>query len=79
MFSAKNRSSSPEVVNFDFVKEDRRVGMYYLTWEDPQSSVMGYFLPGCLCGLARGRTSSWSARSEAGTDELDLGEGRRTI
>jgi hypothetical protein len=29
VFSAKNRSSTPGVVSFDFVKEDRRVGMYY--------------------------------------------------
>ena len=29
MFSAKNRSTKPGVVSFDFVKEDRRVGMYY--------------------------------------------------
>ena len=29
MFSAKNRSSTPGVVSFEFVKEDRRVGMYY--------------------------------------------------
>jgi len=29
VFSAKNRSSTPGVVSFDFVKEERRVGMYY--------------------------------------------------
>jgi hypothetical protein len=29
VFGAKNRSSKPGVVSFDFVKEDRRVGMYY--------------------------------------------------
>ena len=29
VFSAKNRSSTPGVVSFDFMKEDRRVGMYY--------------------------------------------------
>src|SRR6266849_606487 len=29
VFSAKNRSNKPGVVSFDFVKEDRRVGMYY--------------------------------------------------
>jgi hypothetical protein len=29
VFSAKNRSPKPGVVSFDFVKEDRRVGMYY--------------------------------------------------
>jgi hypothetical protein len=29
VFSAKNRSTKPSVVSFDFVKEDRRVGMYY--------------------------------------------------
>jgi hypothetical protein len=29
VFSAKNRSTKPGVVSFDFVKEDRRVGMYY--------------------------------------------------
>jgi len=29
VFSAKNRSSTPGVVSFDFVKEERRVGIYY--------------------------------------------------
>lgn len=29
VFTAKNRSRKPGVVSFDFVKEDRRVGMYY--------------------------------------------------
>jgi hypothetical protein len=29
VFSAKNRSPKPGVVSYDFVKEDRRVGMYY--------------------------------------------------
>ena len=29
VFSAKNRSPKPGVASFDFVKEDRRVGMYY--------------------------------------------------
>jgi hypothetical protein len=29
VFSAKNRSSTPGVVSFDFVKEERRVGVYY--------------------------------------------------
>jgi hypothetical protein len=29
VFSAKNRSEKPGVASFDFIKEDRRVGMYY--------------------------------------------------
>ncbi|MGH9090475.1 MAG: hypothetical protein ACRDZR_03705 [Acidimicrobiales bacterium] len=29
VFSAKNRSKVPGVVSFDFVKEERRVGIYY--------------------------------------------------
>jgi hypothetical protein len=29
VFSAKNRSLTPGVVSYDFLKEDRRVGMYY--------------------------------------------------
>lgn len=29
VFSAKNRSSTPGLVSFDFVKEERRVGIYY--------------------------------------------------
>jgi hypothetical protein len=29
VFGAKNRSSTPGIVSFDFVKEDRRVGVYY--------------------------------------------------
>ena len=29
VFSAKNRSSKPGVVSYDFVKEERRVGTYY--------------------------------------------------
>jgi hypothetical protein len=36
VFSAKNRSSTPGVVSFDFVKEDRRVGMYYFSVLDPE-------------------------------------------
>ena len=36
VFSAKNRSSTPGVVSFDFVKEDRRVGMYYFYVLDPE-------------------------------------------
>jgi hypothetical protein len=29
VLSAKNRSTKPGVVNYDFLKEDRRVGVYY--------------------------------------------------
>jgi hypothetical protein len=29
VFTAKNRSPKPGVVSYDFIKEDRRVGMYY--------------------------------------------------
>src|ERR1700677_2105692 len=29
VFSAKNRASKPGAVSFDFVKEERRVGIYY--------------------------------------------------
>lgn len=29
VFSAKNRSTQPGVANFEFVKEERRVGVYY--------------------------------------------------
>jgi hypothetical protein len=36
VFSAKNRSSTPGLVSFDFVKEDRRVGMYYFYVLDPE-------------------------------------------
>jgi hypothetical protein len=36
VFSAKNRSSTPGVVSFDFVKEERRVGMYYFYIADAQ-------------------------------------------
>ncbi len=36
VFSAKNRSTTPGVVSFDFVKEDRRVGMYYFYVLDPE-------------------------------------------
>jgi hypothetical protein len=36
VFSAKNRSMIPGVVSFDFVKEDRRVGMYYFYLLDPE-------------------------------------------
>ena len=35
VFSAKNRSTKPGVVSFDFVKEDRRVGVYYFYVLDP--------------------------------------------
>lgn len=33
---AKNRSSTPGVVSFDFVEEDRRVGMRYFYVLDPE-------------------------------------------
>ena len=36
VFSAKNRSPKPGMVSFDFVKEDRRVGMYYFYILDPE-------------------------------------------
>ena len=36
VFSAKNRSPKPGTVSFDFVKEDRRVGMYYFYVLDPE-------------------------------------------
>jgi hypothetical protein len=36
VFSAKNRSSTPGQVSFDFVKEERRVGMYYFYVNDPE-------------------------------------------
>ncbi len=36
VFSAKNRSPKPGVVSYDFVKEDRRVGVYYFYLLDPQ-------------------------------------------
>ncbi len=36
VFSAKNRSSTPDMVSFDFVKEERRVGMYYFYVLDPE-------------------------------------------
>ena len=36
VFSAQNRSPKPGVVSFDFVKEDRRVGMYYFYVLDPE-------------------------------------------
>jgi hypothetical protein len=35
VFSAKNRSPKPGVVSYDFVKEERRVGMYYFYIYDP--------------------------------------------
>ena len=36
VFSAKNRSSVPGIVSYDFVKEERRVGMYYFYIADAQ-------------------------------------------
>jgi hypothetical protein len=36
VFTAKNRSSQPGVVSFDFIKEERRVGVYYFYICDPQ-------------------------------------------
>ena len=36
VFSAKNRSPKPGVVSFDFVKKERRVGIYYFYILDPQ-------------------------------------------
>lgn len=35
VFSAKNRSPKPGVVSYDFVKEERRVGVYYFYVADP--------------------------------------------
>jgi hypothetical protein len=36
VFTAKNRSTKPGVVSFDFVKEERRVGIYYFYIYDPE-------------------------------------------
>lgn len=36
VYSAKNRSTTPGVVCYDFVKEDRRVGVYYFYVVDPE-------------------------------------------
>jgi hypothetical protein len=36
VFSAKNRSTQPGVANFDFVKEERRIGVYYFYVLDPE-------------------------------------------
>jgi hypothetical protein len=36
VFSAKNRSSTPGVVSFDFVKEERRVAMYHFAIADAE-------------------------------------------
>jgi hypothetical protein len=36
VFSAKNRSTTPGVVRFEFVKEERRVGIYYFYIYDAQ-------------------------------------------
>jgi len=36
VFSAKDRSSTPGAVSYDFVKEDRRVGIYYFYVLDPE-------------------------------------------
>ena len=36
VFSAKNRSPKPGVVSYDFVKEERRVGVYYFYVLDPE-------------------------------------------
>jgi hypothetical protein len=36
VFSAKNRSPKPGVVSFEFVKENRRVGVYYFYILDPE-------------------------------------------
>jgi hypothetical protein len=52
VFSAKNRSSTPGVVSFDFVKEERRVGIYYFYVLDPEFGpgfikICTYFPPRC--------------------------------
>ena len=36
VFSARNRSTTPGVVSFDFTKSSRRVGTYYFYVLDPQ-------------------------------------------
>jgi hypothetical protein len=36
VYSAKNRATKPGAVSFEFVKEDRRVGMYYFYVYDPE-------------------------------------------
>ena len=36
VFSAKNRATQPKAVSFEFVKEDRRVGMYYFYVNDEE-------------------------------------------
>jgi len=78
VFSAKNRSSKPGVVSYEFAKEERRVGTYYLSVGGPP--VKGGS-PGCLLGSVaapnrsgcqvgapaakRGRTSLTPARTGA--------------
>jgi hypothetical protein len=36
VFGATNRSTIPGVANFDFVKQERRVGTYYFSVNDPE-------------------------------------------
>ena len=70
VFSAKNRSTTPGVVSFDFVKEDRRVGMYYFYVLDPEFGP-GFILdlhlfPLSVAGSGSTGTSGPSARPARG-------------
>jgi len=47
VFSAKNRSPKPGLARFEFVKEERRVGMYYFYILDAESGPT--FIKVCTC------------------------------
>ena len=65
---------------YAFAKADRRVSVFYLSVRGPP--VNGAFLASPSWERDRAVPqpgSSWSARSEARTNELDVGEERRTL
>jgi len=75
VFSGKNRSSTPGVVSFDFVKEERRVGTYYFYVND------GEFGPGFIkiCTYFPYPAKVWMnghewAKRQARREDLGFGE-----
>jgi len=58
VFSAKNRSSTPGLVRFEFVKEERRVGIYYLSVGGPPVKGVIRGLPSSLAESPRRTAAS---------------------
>jgi hypothetical protein len=80
VYTGRNRAPRPGAVCYGFDKSQRRVSTYYLSVGGPPvNGGSGLSLPGSGDRAVPQPGSSWSARSEARTNELDAGEERRTL